>query len=320
MKSKVILLSCLVICSLVDPFENIVADVDPRFDVITDQQYELLRQFLLGSAGTLTHTQKWGNRSPINATVCNKDSSLNQLHVGVDYGANVGTPVLSATPGRVERINRGSPCSNSDQCLSTLVSYHEATQTSFIYLHMKTIDLSLQRGDLVSMGQLLGTVGARGRVTGSHLHFEARHVNSEPFQGIKTAGALCIDGTINPFGAVMMARSSQPSSRITVASENFEGQFPHGNWRAFDNDASTNGEYYWAKESYRPRTGQWSAYCVRGGRNGISAPGPYPNNAQSWMLYGPFSLKDATDAGVDFYYWLRTERGRDTLGWLASID
>jgi TolB protein len=81
------------------------------------------------------------------------------------------------------------------------------------------------------------------------------------------------------------------SGRVTIVSEDFEGPFPTGNWRVFDNDGTTNGEYYWGKDSHRSNTGQWSAYCVRGGRNGRSAPGPYPNNAKSWMVYnGPRKL------------------------------
>lgn len=108
--------------------------------------------------------------------------------------------------------------------------------------------------------------------------------------------------------------------RVTIASEDFEGPFPRGNWRIFDNDETTNGEYFWGKDNHRSNSGQWSAYCVRGGRNGRAAPGPYPNNAKSWMLYGPFSLTDAMDAGVDFSYWLRTVGNGDYLGWFASIN
>ena len=119
----------------------------PRFTSIadiTDEQYESLRGFLLGSSGRLN--QKWGNNNPVNATACN-NPTLNQLHAGVDYGSDApgvsfaGAPVFSATPGVVKRIERGSPCSDQDACLSTLVIFHEDTQTSFVYLHMETIVL-----------------------------------------------------------------------------------------------------------------------------------------------------------------------------------
>lgn len=160
----------------------------------------MLRELLLGSKGL--PTQKWGNEDPVNNTVCGKDPTLENLHVGIDYDRTAeGTPVFSATPGVVRRIDAGTP---SD--LSTLVIFHEATQTSFIYLHLETMDPSLEEGKPVTVGQELGTVGARGDVTGPHLHFEARNVNSEPFVGPKISGALCIDGTINnPFRAVMTA-------------------------------------------------------------------------------------------------------------------
>ena len=38
------------------------------------------------------------------------------------------------------------------------------------------------------------------------------------------------------------------------------------------------------------------------------------------MIYGPFSLADATDAVVDFYLWLNSELFDDYLRYGASLD
>jgi hypothetical protein len=46
----------------------------------------------------------------------------------------------------------------------------------------------------------------------------------------------------------------------------------------------------------------------------------YPNGVNSWFIYGPFDLSDATAAEVTFDYWLQSENGHDYLKWLASAD
>jgi len=107
----------------------------------------------------------------------------------------------------------------------------------------------------------------------------------------------------------------------TIMSENFEGSFPTGLWVAFDNDGSVNGEYYWDDDDYKPHSGSWSAWCANGGANGLDPQlHYYPNNMASWMTYGPFDLSDATDAELNFHYWLQSEENYDYFLWLASTD
>jgi hypothetical protein len=96
---------------------------------------------------------------------------------------------------------------------------------------------------------------------------------------------------------------------VPIKSEDFEGSFPNS-WVLY-------GDPTWDDENYRAHGGSWSGYCVG---SSISPPGPYPSNANSWMVYGPFSLSGATDARVDFYRWLDTEQDFDYLEWRASID
>ena len=79
--------------------------------------------------------------------------------------------------------------------------------------------------------------------------------------------------------------------------EGYEGIFPSGAWQAFDNDGTTNGEYYWDDDDYRPNYGSWSAWCANGGANGLDpASSNYANNMSSWMVYGPFSLAGCSEA------------------------
>ena len=51
--------------------------------------------------------------------------------------------------------------------------------------------------------------------------------------------------------------------------ETFEGTFPFGLWSCFDGDGTTNGVFYWDDDDYKPYKGSWSAWCAKGGTNGI---------------------------------------------------
>lgn len=106
----------------------------------------------------------------------------------------------------------------------------------------------------------------------------------------------------------------------TIVSTDFEGSFP-GSWQVFDNGGYT-GEYYWAKRNCRAYAGGYSGWAVGGGAQGgnLGCYSNYPNNAESWMMYGPFSLADAADADMSFMLWLYAESNADYAYWGASLD
>jgi len=85
-------------------------------------------------------------------------------HGGVDFPAPSGTPVYAAQRGRVVLAE---PLYFSG---NTVVLDHGLGLYTF-YCHFESI--SVQPGDLVDTGALLGKVGATGRVTGPHLHWAA---------------------------------------------------------------------------------------------------------------------------------------------------
>jgi murein DD-endopeptidase MepM/ murein hydrolase activator NlpD len=85
-------------------------------------------------------------------------------HGGVDFPAPSGTPVYAAQRGRVVLAE---PLYFSG---NTVVLDHGLGLYTF-YGHFESI--SVQAGDLVDTGALLGKVGATGRVTGPHLHWGA---------------------------------------------------------------------------------------------------------------------------------------------------
>jgi hypothetical protein len=94
----------------------------------------------------------------------------------------------------------------------------------------------------------------------------------------------------------------------TILYDDFEAEFP-GSWDVFDIDGSENGEYYWAKRDCRPFEGNYSAWAVGGGDDGIELDcgDNYPDNANSRMMFGPFSLEDTYAAYLSFDYWINLD-------------
>ncbi len=107
----------------------------------------------------------------------------------------------------------------------------------------------------------------------------------------------------------------------TLVNTTFEGDFP-GSWQVFDNDGTTNGSYYWASRSCKAYEGTMSGWAVGGGANGsgLNCGSYYPSYSTSWMVYGPFSLVNATAAELNYKLWINSEPGYDILCRTASID
>jgi peptidoglycan hydrolase-like protein with peptidoglycan-binding domain len=95
------------------------------------------------------------------------------FHAGLDFLASRGTPVVAAGAGRVRRAGW------LDGYGRVVVVGH-AAGTATLYAHLSSIAAS--PGEAVSAGALLGRVGASGRATGPHLHFEVivRGANVDP--------------------------------------------------------------------------------------------------------------------------------------------
>ncbi len=129
---------------------------------------------------------------------------------------------------------------------------------------------------------------------------------------------------ISASGATMtadLAMEPVGTNEVTVFSDDFEGAFP-GSWQVAS--ATNTG---WGRVSCTAASGNGSAWCAGGG----SAPQPpctqYLGGMQTWMVYGPFSLADATDAWAEFDAWYDTETyhagpppAGDRFWWLISVD
>jgi murein DD-endopeptidase MepM/ murein hydrolase activator NlpD len=88
-----------------------------------------------------------------------------KFHAGNDYRADRGTPVYAVGAGTVTFAGRHSGYGNS-----ILIDHGGALITR--YAHLKKIEI--EEGATVTGAERIGQVGATGRATGPHLHFEVR--------------------------------------------------------------------------------------------------------------------------------------------------
>jgi murein DD-endopeptidase MepM/ murein hydrolase activator NlpD len=85
------------------------------------------------------------------------------LHTGLDFPADVGTPIHAAAGGIVTAAEWHSEYGH-------VLEIDHGNGLATRYAHCSSIDVPV--GALVKRGQLVAKVGNSGRSTGSHLHFE----------------------------------------------------------------------------------------------------------------------------------------------------
>lgn len=102
--------------------------------------------------------------------------------------------------------------------------------------------------------------------------------------------------------------------------ENFESRFPFpsDSTRWYRIDGGETG-HLWGKDDYKPHNGIYGAWCAKDGENGLDPQfNNYPNNCNTWLVYGPFDFRDASDAELHFYFWNLSELDKDWFWWTAS--
>jgi murein DD-endopeptidase MepM/ murein hydrolase activator NlpD len=93
-----------------------------------------------------------------------------RMHSGVDFAAARGTPINAAADGVVTFAGWQSG-------YGKLIKIRHAFGIETRYAHLSRIRMDV--GQKVSRGDRIGDMGATGRVTGTHLHYEVR-INGNP--------------------------------------------------------------------------------------------------------------------------------------------
>jgi hypothetical protein len=109
-------------------------------------------------------------------------------HLGLDFDGSVGSTIRASNAGVVTLVGDYYYSGN-------IVVINHGAGIATAYLHMSKV--LVNRGDTVSRGQLIGLVGATGRVTGPHLHWIAKY------------GAV----SVNPMS--LLAVTADPAKSVT---------------------------------------------------------------------------------------------------------
>lgn len=98
---------------------------------------------------------------------------VSAFHQGIDIAANIGTPICAAMEGTVVAASYAGDYGNHIKI--------QNGEVLTVYAHCSELEVNV--GDYVNQNQEIGKVGATGKVTGPHLHFEirrdGRYVNPE---------------------------------------------------------------------------------------------------------------------------------------------
>jgi len=112
---------------------------------------------LMGLPVAAPVSSPFGNQRSYNAGV------FANTHTGTDFAAQVGSSIIAPSAGRVvlaDTLNvRG---------VATVIDHGWGIYTGYWHQTERYVNL----GDMVAEGQVIGTVGSTGRVTGAHLHWE----------------------------------------------------------------------------------------------------------------------------------------------------
>ena len=88
-------------------------------------------------------------------------------HQGQDLSASEGTPVVAPRGGLVEAVQYQAAGAGHYLVLDADDEDHD-----YVFMHLRTGSITVDEGDRVRTGQVIGEVGNTGSSTGPHLHFE----------------------------------------------------------------------------------------------------------------------------------------------------
>jgi len=90
---------------------------------------------------------------------------VHRPHLGTDFAAPTGTPIMASGSGRVVHRGRKGGYGNT-----VIIQHNNRYRT--LYAHMSRYANGIREGSRVEQGQVIGYVGRSGLATGPHLHYE----------------------------------------------------------------------------------------------------------------------------------------------------
>lgn len=112
---------------------------------------------------------------------------FSRLHSGIDLMAAWGSPIRAAAGGTILYAGWYFAYGN-------IVDIQHADGVITRYGHMSSFAPGIRPGTPVAAGEVIGAVGATGRATGAHVHFEVRingrAVDPKPYLGLAGCGNM----------------------------------------------------------------------------------------------------------------------------------
>jgi murein DD-endopeptidase MepM/ murein hydrolase activator NlpD len=149
---------------------------------------------------------------------------IRRPHLGVDYAAPVGTPVLAIGDGKV--IKTGYSKGNGN-----MIKIQHNSVYATAYLHLSRYGKGVKTGAFVKQGEVIGYVGSTGLSTGPHLDFrfykngypvDPLMVEAPPVEPVKQENLIAYD-SIRMLTIRALDQISFPDSMIQAASPALAG-------------------------------------------------------------------------------------------------
>jgi murein DD-endopeptidase MepM/ murein hydrolase activator NlpD len=129
------------------------------------------------------------------------------LHTGLDYQADVGTPIYSAAGGLVV-------AQEFHPAYGNMVEVDHGNELITRYAHASKI--FIKKGDLIKRGQKIAEVGTSGRTTGPHLHFEVlvRGIPQDPQKFLIAGSKLPKPAQASVLSALLPNVAIAPANKV----------------------------------------------------------------------------------------------------------
>ncbi|MGB5953607.1 MAG: M23 family metallopeptidase [Ornithinimicrobium sp.] len=136
-----------------DVEETITEEVETAAAEAAENDRRAFRSPIRNARLTSGYGQRWG-----------------RMHHGMDFGAEVGHPLYAVAQATVT-----TAAYNSGLGYHVRITLTDGTEVSYGHLS----EISVETGDVIGPGTLVGEVGNSGSSTGAHLHFEVRGPDGE---------------------------------------------------------------------------------------------------------------------------------------------
>ncbi len=127
-------------------------------------------------------------------------------HHGIDYTAGHGTPVWATAPGTVVFKGRKGALGNYIE-----IRHRNGYKTG--YGHLSKFRRGLKKGTYVNQKQVIGSVGATGRATGPHLHYNFFVRNGKGYR-LRNPASFANRSKSRPLSPDLLASFRQQRDRL----------------------------------------------------------------------------------------------------------